>query len=95
MSDSLDRAEAHLRQYASLDRFWIYRTPSTQPGVINYADSLGRAWTLMEDDEPLLEECLRLLESSGCPVFGDASEMRVHAERFAPGREGKGHALYP
>jgi hypothetical protein len=83
MSEVPGRAEAHLHRYADLDRFWIYRTPDTQPGVINYADSFGQAWTLMEDDDEFVEQCLNLLESRGCPVFDDVSKMQAHAERLA------------
>ncbi len=85
MSETLFHAEAHLRQYAPLERFWIYRTPQTQPGLIHYADSLGKAWVLMEDDEVVLDQCIKVLESKGCPVFDDVSAMDIHAERIATG----------
>lgn len=61
------RAEAHLTRFAPLARFWIYRTEHTAPGLIHYSDRDGKAWSLMEDDEDLLDYCIALLGSRGCP----------------------------
>ncbi len=76
------RAEAHLRQFAPLERFWISRTEYTAPGLIHYSDRDGKAWTLMEDDEDLLDHCIALLELRGCPVFCDIESMDAYADRL-------------
>ncbi len=78
------RAEVHLRQFASLERFWIYRTEHTAPGLIHYSDRDGKAWTLLEDDEDLLDYCVALVESRGCPVFSDIESMDAYAGRLGP-----------
>lgn len=81
---SESKAEAHLKRFAPLSRFWIYRTEHTAPGLIHYSDQDGRAWTLMEDDEDLLDACIALLESRGCSVFDDVESMDDYAARLGP-----------
>lgn len=85
MSDTFASAESHLRQYAALDRFWILKTRHIQPGLIHYLDSQGRAFVLMDDDDRRVEQCIKLLESKDCPVFGDVAAMDKYAETLADG----------
>jgi hypothetical protein len=78
------RAEAHLRRFAPLERFWIYRTEHTAPGLIHYSDQDGKAWALLEDDEDLLDCCIALLESRGCSVFNDIESIYSYSSRLSP-----------
>jgi hypothetical protein len=81
---SESRAEDHLKRFAPLERFWIYRTEHAAPGLIHYSDQDGKAWTLMEDDEDLLDSCIELLESRGCSVFDDVESMDAYVSRLGP-----------
>ena len=77
------RAMTHLQKFAPLERFWIYRTEHTLPGLIHYSDQSGKAWTLMEDDEDVLAQCIAVLEGRGCPVFSEIDSMDAYARQFA------------
>lgn len=83
MNDTLARAEAHLRQYADLDRFWILKTKHIQPGLIHYLDAHGTAFNLMDDNDDRVVQCIELLESRNCPVFDDVAAMDKYAEQLA------------
>jgi hypothetical protein len=77
------RAMTHLQKFAPLERFWIYRTAHTLPGLIHYSDQSGKAWTLMEDDEDMLDQCIAVLEARGCPIFSDIDPMDAYARQLA------------
>jgi len=88
MTGSLAHVEKHLCEYAELDQFWILKTNHIQPGLIHYLDSQGAAFTLMDDDDDRVEQCLELLESRGCPVFDDVIEMDKYAAELARQKRG-------
>lgn len=75
--------ERDLQQFAELGRFWIFRNSEIQPGLVEYADSDGRAWVMMDDDSTRVDACIRFLEARGCPVFGDANEVLAHVASLA------------
>ena len=72
----------YLQQYAELNRFWVLRSESIQPGLIHYLGSDGTAYVLMDDDDTRVEHCVKLLEANGNPFFSEVSEMDEHAAQL-------------
>ena len=83
MKEKMACAEAHLRHFAELYRFWIFKAKDIQPGLIHYLDSQGKAFVLMDDNNERVEECIELLGSRNCTVFDDADAMDKYAEQLA------------
>lgn len=77
-----DRAREYLESMAPLPSFWIYRSVSVAPGLIHYQSLDGQIWTLMEDNEALLDECLQLLLDNDCIVFTEDKTMMSHIEHL-------------
>jgi|688.fasta_scaffold24114_10 hypothetical protein len=70
------KVESYLLAYADLDCFFITVGRDIENGLIGYVDRKGNAWTLMEDDDQHVDDCLAYLRSIGAPEF-DSTEKEV------------------
>ena len=67
---------AYLLGHAPIENFYVTCLNSSSEGVINYFDSEGRAWCLMEDDDTLAADAIIFLKAKGVPVFYDAISLK-------------------
>jgi hypothetical protein len=67
------KIESYLLAYADLDCFFITVGQGIENGLIGYVDRKGSAWTLMEDDDEHVDDCLEYLRSIRSPEF-DSSD---------------------
>lgn len=72
----------YLLDKAELDSFFINCSPGIEGGLIGYVDRKGVAWTLMEDDDDLVEICISFLKKRDTPVFSDSLSEDAHVERL-------------
>lgn len=76
--------EKYLESHSRLDSFYVFCLDGTNPGLIHYFDEQGQSWSLMEDDDLLVNDCLQYLKENGSPLFEDVEEMK----RFEAGKKG-------
>lgn len=68
----------YLEAEAELDSFYMLQTEGLMPGLIYYVDRNRNTWILMEDDDLLVEACVRFLMARGNPVFECNQEAAEH-----------------
>lgn len=67
--------EEELRKYllahAEIKSFYVTCLHGSSAGLINYFDSNGKNWCLMEDDDNLVSDAVEFLKTYGAPHFED------------------------
>ncbi len=63
----------YLLQYAPIENFYVFAPPGN--ALLKYFDANGRPWTIMEDDEKLVERAVVFLKASGVKVFEDHAAL--------------------
>ena len=72
----------YLKSHAELDAFYVFNIDSSRPGLIHYFDSDGDSWSLMEDNDDLVDACLGYLQEHGAPVFENVDELKAFEESY-------------
>lgn len=72
--------EEELREYllshADIQSFYITCFGDSGCGLINYFDSQGKNWCLMEDDDQLAADAIEFLRNHGAPFFKDINSLQ-------------------
>jgi hypothetical protein len=68
-----EEMRAYLLSYAPIESFYI-------TGVINFFDSSGKVWCLMEADDDVASDAVEFLKKNGAPCFEDI-ETAVEFEK--------------
>jgi hypothetical protein len=71
----------YLESMAPLSCFWTYNY-----ALIHYWSD-GQAWTIMDDDESRVDDCLEFLLSISCPNFHDRASMIEHIAALAAAKK--------
>lgn len=66
----------YLLSHADIQSFYITRFGDTGCGLINYFDSHGKNWCLMEDDDQLVADAMEFLRNHGAPLFMDMNALQ-------------------
>jgi len=67
----------YLQSLSELDSFYVFCVNGSEPGLIHYLDSDGESWSLMEDDNELVDACLEYLMEMGAPIFDDVDKLKA------------------
>lgn len=59
----------YLLSYAEIESFYITYLKNSSSALINYFDSKGKNWCLMEDDDELVSDAVEFLRNIGVPFF--------------------------
>jgi hypothetical protein len=65
----------YLLSHAPIESFYI-------TSEINFFDSTGKSWCLMEDDDDLVSDAVEFLKRSGAPCFKDIDTAREFEENM-------------
>lgn len=78
--------EEELREYlwnhADIQAFYVTCFGNSGCGVINYFDSHGKNWCLMEDDDELAADAVEFLRHHGAPFFKDISAVQEFEQNW-------------
>lgn len=66
----------YLLSHAAIENFYITCLGASDAESLNYFDSTGKTWYLMEDDEILIHDAIKFLKSKGTPIFYDVDLLR-------------------
>ena len=66
----------YLLGYAAIENFYVTCLGAPGEELINYFDSAGKAWCLMEDDDILISDAIIYLKAKGAPIFYDATSLK-------------------
>ncbi|MAX38772.1 MAG: hypothetical protein CME33_19620 [Gimesia sp.] len=75
-------AKLFLEQFAQLDKFYVFKAPTIQGGLICYLAADGKAYSMMDDNDERVEKCIAFLEKMDCPVFSTVEEIDAHIARL-------------
>lgn len=68
-----EELKEYLLSHAEIGAFYITCFDDSSSGLINYFDSQGKNWCLMEDDDELVADSVVFLKKQGTPVFRNIS----------------------
>lgn len=72
----------YLKAHAELDAFYIFNVESSRPGLIQYFDSAGESWSLMEENDDLVNACLSYFSDQEASVFRDVDALKAFEESY-------------
>lgn len=79
--------ESELREYllshAEIRAFYVSCIGGVGSGLINYFDSQGKNWCIIEDDDVLNEDAIVFLKGQGVPFFDDINELQDFEREWA------------
>lgn len=70
---SAEDVRKYLLSHAEINAFYVTRFNKSGSGLINYFDSDGKNWCLMEDDDALVSDALEFLKENRVPIFYDVT----------------------
>lgn len=70
--------QEYLLSYAPLTQFYIFFPPGNDGVMIKFFDEMGVSWDLMEDDDVVVGDAVRFLESLNVKAFKDRAELLAY-----------------
>ena len=68
---------SYLTDMAPLEKFYIFNPNNDEGGLIGYQDVDGAFWNLMEDNDEVVSQALRILREHGVPEFQSIDDMQA------------------
>jgi hypothetical protein len=76
-----EELKEYLLSHAEIGSFYITCLDDSSSGLINYLDSDGKNWCLMEDDDELIADSVEFLKKQGVPLFNDINAAQEFEDR--------------
>jgi hypothetical protein len=73
--------ESFLKTFAELDCFWLFKDSPKSSAIVFFTSESGEVLSLMDDDDSRNACCVDFLESRGCRIFYDISEMNAYIKQ--------------
>lgn len=70
---SEEELQEYLLSHAEIGAFYITSLDNSSCGLINYFDSNGKTWCLMEDNDELVADAVEFLKNHGARLFENIS----------------------
>lgn len=72
----------YLLSHVKIESFYVTCIKNHSSALINYFDSNGQNWCLMEDDDELVSDSVIFLKNSGAPFFEDIGAAQKFEETW-------------
>jgi hypothetical protein len=72
----------YLSSHADIQSFYVTCLGDSGDGLINFFDSRGKNWCLMEDDDQLVADAMEFLRSHGAPFFRDMNALQDFEQKW-------------
>lgn len=77
-----DAIRKYLLSHAEIGSFYITCVKGKDSALINYFDSNGGNWCLMEDDDELVSDSVLFLRNNGAPFFDNINAAQEFEKKW-------------